>query len=82
MGRYLLFAGDEYYPSGGWQDYKGRFDSVKEALKAAASGTKNLDFQGTWDWWQIVDLATGKMVMEYDFHIGLEVMPRNPDQDD
>lgn len=78
MGRYLLFAGDEYYPAGGWQDYKGRFDSVKEALKAAAGGTRNLDFQGTWDWWQIVDLATGKMVAEGTS----EVMPRNPDQDD
>jgi hypothetical protein len=33
MGRYLLFAGDEYYPAGGWQDYKGRFNSFKEAAQ-------------------------------------------------
>jgi len=56
MGRYLLFAGDEYYPAGGWQDYRGRFNSLNEAIKAAA--------KLTWDWWQIVNLETGKIILE------------------
>ena len=56
MGRYLLFAGDEYYPAGGWQDYRGRFNSLNEAIKAAA--------KLTWGWWQIVNLETGKIILE------------------
>ena len=30
--RYLLFAGDMYYPSGGMKDFEGAFDSVQEAI--------------------------------------------------
>lgn len=56
MGRYLLFAGDEYYPAGGWQDYRGRYNSLNEAIKAAG--------KLTWDWWQIVNLDTGKIILE------------------
>jgi hypothetical protein len=28
MKRYLLFGWDTYYPLGGWNDYKGSFESV------------------------------------------------------
>ena len=35
MKRYLLFAGDQYYPSGGWNDFKNSFHSLKEATEAA-----------------------------------------------
>lgn len=35
MNRFLLFAGDRYYPEGGWNDYKRGFDSRREAEKAA-----------------------------------------------
>lgn len=30
-----LFTFDQYYPQGGFNDYQGSFDSVKEALQAA-----------------------------------------------
>ncbi len=76
--RYALFAGDQYYPAGGWQDYKGSYDSLTQALKAAAGDTRNTDLQGKWDWWHIVDLETGKMVEE-----GVsEVIRRSPDQEE
>jgi hypothetical protein len=29
--RYLLFAGDYYYPAGGWKDFYGAFESLEEA---------------------------------------------------
>lgn len=32
MKPYLLFAGDNYYPGGGWGDYIGSADSLEEAL--------------------------------------------------
>lgn len=31
MKRFMLFAHDDYYPSGGWADFKGDFDTVEEA---------------------------------------------------
>lgn len=53
MPRYLLFGGDTYYPGGGWEDYRGGFDSVEDALRAAARGS---------DWWHIVDLESGRII--------------------
>lgn len=47
MIQYLVFAGDYYYPCGGWNDYKSSFESIEEAL--AAITTLNVD------WWHIVD---------------------------
>lgn len=29
--KYKLFYGSNFYPSGGWDDFKGHFDSEKEA---------------------------------------------------
>lgn len=43
---YLLFEGDNYSPGGGWNDFKGAF----ETLEAARNGVSRHI-----DWWQIVD---------------------------
>jgi hypothetical protein len=53
--RYALFSGSYYYPCGGWDDFAGTFDTAEEALAAKFAGH---------DWWQVVDLHTGKMVSE------------------
>lgn len=29
----MLFAGCNYYPYGGWEDYQGTFETVEEAVK-------------------------------------------------
>lgn len=47
MKRYLLFAGDNYYPEGGWHDLKLESDDL-ESLKLFAE-TKN------WNWMHIAD---------------------------
>lgn len=52
---FLLFAYSNYYPSGGWRDYKGSFPSESEALQAAAC------MHGV-DQWHIV--ANGAIVRE------------------
>lgn len=31
MKKFMLFGHDAYYPSGGWGDFKGDFDTVAEA---------------------------------------------------
>jgi hypothetical protein len=46
MGIFLVFAGDCYYPCGGWLDYAGCFPTL-ELAKAFAEDGKT-------DWWHIV----------------------------
>jgi len=58
-GRYLLFAGERYYPSGGWSDYKMDFVSVESAIQAVIG----LD---DYDWWQVVDSETRSIVESED----------------
>ena len=48
MKRYLLFAGDDYYPKGGWRDFQDGFNTLEDALKGAANAKK--------DWWHVVDM--------------------------
>ena len=52
---FLVFAGDNYYPSGGWDDCKGSCGTLVEALRYAA----NLS---SIDWWHIVDTSTLEIV--------------------
>lgn len=51
--RFLVFAGDIYYPGGGWDDFKDSF------LTEAAARTFIDDNLGGADWWQIVDSESG-----------------------
>lgn len=32
MKDYLVFLGEYYYPSGGWEDFRGDFDTLEECL--------------------------------------------------
>ena len=48
MKRYLLFMYYDYYPSGGWNDFAGDYDTVEEALKVERNR----------DNWHIVDTET------------------------
>lgn len=52
---FALFAGENYYPAGGWEDLVGLFPSL-EAAQAARDEHEH-------DWYQIVDLARA-MVLE------------------
>ena len=36
--KYILFAYTDYYPLGGWNDYKGLFNSVEDAKDHYAKG--------------------------------------------
>lgn len=59
MKRYLLFAGEAYYPSGGWSDYEGSFDTVEEAILKQ----EQLKNRGQ-PWYHIVDIETEKVIYE------------------
>lgn len=59
MKRFLLFAGENYYPLGGWTDFRDDFDTLEEAR--AAKNYRH-DLQSA-EWFQIVDTEQ-KMVVE------------------
>jgi hypothetical protein len=58
MHRYFLFVFEDYYPSGGWNDFVCDYASIEEAFDAYLSEHKN---NGS-DSYQIVDSQTGKVV--------------------
>jgi len=58
MKRYLVFAGYDYYPSGGWKDFKKGFDIYREALEYCAGSTEVKYF----DFVHIVDIETMQIV--------------------
>jgi hypothetical protein len=43
---FLAFGGDQYYPSGGWDDFKGAFSSEEEAYDRVCS----------LEWFNVVDV--------------------------
>jgi hypothetical protein len=55
MKRYLLFAGPEYYASGGFHDFADSFATQLEARQAAESMSV--------DWWHVFDVETRKIVL-------------------
>jgi len=61
--RFLVFAGEYYYPSEGWRDFRGDFDTIEEANHEASRlaldpGERN--GKTLLDWSQVVDLETGE----------------------
>lgn len=58
MDKYLLFAGEYYYPGGGWNDLVNSFPTM-EAVAVAIDGLFNDIFT---DWFHVVDRDTGKIV--------------------
>jgi hypothetical protein len=58
MKRYLVFEFENYYPAGGWNDFKASFDSIEKAkasLPAIGSFSRA-------DYYQIIDSTTGEEV--------------------
>jgi len=61
MKRYLLFMAETYYPSGGWEDFIGEFDTIDEAA-AVIIGCDSI-FHG---FAQIVDTETKTVIEEWE----------------
>lgn len=58
MKRYIVFSGDTYYPAGGWDDYRGEFDSAASAFDYAESLNDS--------WWQVIDTVIKQEVVRKD----------------
>ena len=64
---FALFAGDTYYPGGGWYDLVGTYDSLAAAQSAAAHGWPDRYEENAvnpYDWYHIIDLTTQKMILQ------------------
>lgn len=57
MKRYLLFAGSDCYPSGGWYDLRRDYRTPEAAVRAARR-LRRRDAE----WWHVVDAKTGQIV--------------------
>lgn len=64
---FLLFAGNNYYPSGGWDDYVDSYSTLEEAK---AVGEDRLKSRA--DWSHIVDIRVGGVVV---YSNGRDVRP-------
>ena len=62
MKRYLLFAGDNYYPKGGGEDFIAAFDTIEAAL--LTHDPKKFEYDGGWA--NIFDVEDLKIVKYFD----------------
>ena len=56
--KYLAFAGDTYYASGGWSDYAGAGDDL-DTLRAETLTHATNEWN---DWFHIVDVEKGEII--------------------
>jgi hypothetical protein len=59
MNKYLLFAGKNYHPNGGWKDRIGSYETITAAIveyKRLTNGISDLD------WMHVVDITTDRIV--------------------
>lgn len=62
MKAYILFAGDHYYPIGGWRDKKLETDSIEEAIEESNKFCERYPDLRKYDWADILDTATGEII--------------------
>ena len=60
--RFCIFGGHDYYPLGGWHDFRLSRDTLEEAVRAANDLSTGDD--PSIDWWQIFDLQERRVVAQ------------------
>lgn len=64
MKEYLLFAGNNYYPGGGMDDYIGAYTDIEEAMQEANRKEGILgNKRNVYDWWHIANRTTMEVVV-------------------
>lgn len=67
MKRYIVFAGYNYYPRGGWRDFKDSFKTEAEAIETAKAYVLcSIPGNNRVDWSHIVDLKLQTIIHEFD----------------
>lgn len=90
MKRYLVFAGKNYYPGGGWSDFRGAFDDLESAAAEAARLVLEPKHDedawgndGRLEWSHCVDLVTGQgeyIRRDYDDSVSRGLIWRDRDE--
>ena len=65
LNRFALFAGDTYYPRGGWLDFRGSYLSIEDAVAQLFREPYYEGEEGKlllYDWWHVIDLKSGSIV--------------------
>jgi hypothetical protein len=62
----LLFAGEYYYATGGFNDFKGTFSSLEQAMSVVNAEAHNVRYD-SWEWWHIIDSDTLGVVARSDY---------------
>ena len=64
IANYILFAGEDYYPVGGWRDFIGRYETKEEAIDLAKSMLLRKYHPDTtnYSWYHVVNLLDGEFV--------------------
>jgi hypothetical protein len=57
LNRYLVFTWGQYYPSGGWNDFRESFDTLEEAEEYMRRTCDDPFYNG-----QVIDSTTGEEV--------------------
>ena len=68
--RFLVFRGDDYYPHGGWADYIGSADEIRDAVHIAIDDLdkdSRSPMTGDGEWYHVVDIWSSKIVCEGEF---------------
>lgn len=60
---YALFAGENHYPAGGWDDLVDVFDTAEAAVERAEQGWNNNE-STPYDWYHVVDLVSRLIVVQ------------------
>jgi hypothetical protein len=59
--KYFLFSGSNHYPLGGWEDFRGNFVSVDEALmflrRSIEADERN--------WYHVIDIDSQSIIKEF-----------------
>jgi hypothetical protein len=66
---YALFAGDVFYPQGGWRDLQGVYQTLTQAQEALAriqsEPDEHSDVPDAFEWAHVVDLRRAHLVWDW-----------------
>jgi hypothetical protein len=60
--RFCIFGGHDYYPRGGWHDFRASRDALDDAVQAAEE--LSTGDATSIDWWQIFDMHERRVVAQ------------------
>lgn len=63
--KFLVFAGECYYPGGGWDDFVDHYDTKEEAVADARAWETDRGKHAE-VWWHVVDVKEDKIVSKSD----------------